>query len=58
MFGGDLLQGHAAEHAYQHEVAHEEARIVILSELWLDQAGTLEKLDAVLTGNGWAHLFA
>ncbi len=36
--------------AYQTEVEHAEARIVVLSELWLDQAGTLDRLDAILTG--------
>lgn len=49
-FGGDPPRGVAFEQAYQAEVTQEAARIVILSELWLDQAGTLESLDAILTG--------
>lgn len=31
-------------------MTREAARIVVLSELWLDQAGTLESVDAILTG--------
>lgn len=49
-FGGDPPRGTAFEQAYQAEATQEAARIVILSELWLDQAGTLESLDAILTG--------
>lgn len=49
-FGGDPPRSIAFEQAYQAEVTQEAARIVILSELWLDQAGTLESLDAILTG--------
>ena len=49
-FGGDPPRGIAFEQSYQAEVTQEAARIVILSELWLDQAGTLESLNAILTG--------
>ncbi|KAK9848386.1 hypothetical protein WJX84_000167 [Apatococcus fuscideae] len=49
-FGGIPPRGVAIEQAYDAEVAREAARIVVLSELWLDQAGTLESIDAILTG--------
>ena len=49
-FGGAPPQGIAFEQACQTAATAEAARIVVLSELWLDQAGTLESLDAILTG--------
>ncbi|KAK9841094.1 hypothetical protein WJX84_008604 [Apatococcus fuscideae] len=49
-FGGQSLQGHAVQQALEQETTREEARIVVLSELWLDLAGTLDSLDAILTG--------
>ncbi|KAK9814165.1 hypothetical protein WJX72_001491 [[Myrmecia] bisecta] len=49
-FGGQALRGEELVKALDWEMAHENDRIIIMSDVWLDKPETLDSLHLLLTG--------
>lgn len=49
-FGGREMKADDVIRALQWEIDNQEARVVVISDLWLDQPQTLDRLQAVLAG--------
>lgn len=49
-FGGQPLKGEKLVKALEWEANHEDDRIILLSDMWLDKAETLVQLDVILSG--------
>lgn len=49
-FGGTQPRDALLQRAMAHEDANPEARIVVLSDVWLDKDATLKRLETILDG--------
>ncbi len=49
-FGGHTPRDTLLQRAQEHEATNPEARIVVLSDVWLDKPATLGRLEMILDG--------